>query len=312
MTESARRVFSSDIYARRRGEEAFASVVKASREPKRHASLTASPETNTEQAFAESSLARGANQRDIHSLVVGEVGGKGKADPSARTISGGDREMKLALEVEEEVLKILRSVVEDARKERREAVMSTTALPTVCLHSKDDEKAVEQEQSEPVLMSSETALDPNIAVVQGSAKRPEIEKECRIRGIHMLTFIGAMIFAALCGYGLALSLKRGDENTRPSSERALTLADFDLDASWIAALDRARIFHDSLMDESARRRLRSAAKRARDARREALNVVANRGDATISTASSNDDLAGATCRAVRAFAELDASLKGAD
>lgn len=130
----------------------------------------------------------------------------------------------------------------------------------------------------------------------------------------MLTFIGAMIFAALCGYGLALSLKRGDENTKPSSERVapLTLADLDLDASWIAALDRARIFHDSLMDESARRRLRSAAKRARDARREALNVVANRGDATISTASSNDDLASATCRAVRAFAELDASLKGAD
>lgn len=309
-TANARRVFSDDVNARRGGRTAFASVVKAARDAKQNASLAASPAVNTKQAFAESATARRMNQRYANRLVVDDIGAEEKCEPPACLESDGDRDMKLAPEVEEEVLKILRSVVEDARKERTHAVAVATALSTMSSHSRNDERTNGLEQSVPALMAYDTALDPNVAIVEGDGTKSRMETASKIRGTYILVFIGAMIFGALCGCALSLSPRRGHEDPRPVRERvapkaALTLADLDLDASWIVALDRARIFHNSLTDEGERRRLRSAAKRARDARREALDVVASRRAANMDAVASDDELTRATCRAVRAFAELD-------
>jgi hypothetical protein len=195
-------------------------------------------------------------------------------------------------DVEEEVLKILRDVVEETRDERARSSRSSG--------------------------NEGTAVMTATAAAGGVAPTPnEGETAKNKSSIGITVVIISALIGVLCGCALALVPTSGVDNVI-ASPLAVTpsvtfdLAGADLDASLMAQLDRARSVHDTLTDETHRKRIRVAAKRARDARRAAAERIAASVGGEADPAAEQIQLAESTCRAVRAFSELHRAVDDAD
>ena len=226
-----------------------------------------------------------AERNDRDATMDGHRGGGGRVSKE-KAKSSED------LDVEEEVLRILRDVVRETKAaheraasapcEAREAI-ETTATDTV-----------DARESSGVLSTARGSANPNTT---------------RALGRRALVVFASFVFGAIHGRMNApsVTVPRASE-PHPSSvvqpdviqpERAsrLRLDDDVLHASWLADLDRARAVHDTAADDTIRRRVRIAAKRARDARKDALALAEE-------TSTDALLLADSACRAVRAFADL--------
>ena len=172
------------------------------------------------------------------------------------------------LDVEEEVLRILRDVVRET-KAAHERAASAPCEAREAIETKATD-TVEARESSGVLSTARGSANPNTT---------------RALGRRALVVFASFVFGAIHGRMNAPSVTapRASE-PHPSSvvqpdvvqpERAsrLRLDDDVLHASWLADLDRARVVHDTAADDTIRRRVRIAAKRARDARKDALALA---------------------------------------
>jgi hypothetical protein len=192
--------------------------------------------------------------------------------------------------VEEEVLKILRDVVQETRDERARSRGGGDERETV---------------TTPVAVTNVATPAPRPTVSED-----ERTKTQSILWIAVVTI--SLLLGLLCGRMIAATSGVEDAVVRPRSvppRVSFDLAGTDLDASLMAELDRARSIHDTSTDEVHRKRIRIAAKRARDARRVATERIAASVGGDADPAREYIQLAESTCRAVRAFSELHRATK---
>lgn len=265
----------------------------------RWTSVKAATKLTTPRRTMEETRARDVRDRELDVNAARAVSGSfavvsGEGTATKKT-GGQTRDVSFEQDdVEAEVLKILRDVVADAKRARASGLDSKS-----CVKSQDgddgrDEKAL-------VSISS-----------RGRVKERN-ESLARMGWDFGAIIIGSITIAmAVVGFLFGFSVARfrsgnGDVGYRISPQvktrvepatNSLMLDGIDFEASWNSTLLRAKTLHDSLTDDDARRRIRSAAKRARDARRLAL-------EASSSEEDENDTLVRATCRAVIAFSELE-------
>jgi hypothetical protein len=193
-------------------------------------------------------------------------------------------------DVEEEVLKILRDVVEETRDERARSNRSSG--------------------NEGTAMMTATAAAGGATIAPAPTPTPnESERAKNKSSIGIAVVIISALIGVLCGCTLTLAPTSGvaDAVVSPPAvtpSATFDLAGADLDASLMAQLDRARLVHDALTDESHRKRIRVAAKRASLARRAAAERIAASVGGEADPAGEQIQLAESTCRAVRAFSEL--------
>jgi len=201
-------------------------------------------------------------------------------------------------DVEEEVLKILRDVVEETRDERARSNRSSG--------------------NEGTAMMTATAAAGGATIAPAPTPTPnESERAKNKSSIGIAVVIISALIGVLCGCTLTLAPTSGvaDAVVSPPAvtpSATFDLAGADLDASLMAQLDRARLVHDALTDESHRKRIRVAAKRASLARRAAAERIAASVGGEADPAGEQIQLAESTCRAVRAFSELHRAVDDAD
>lgn len=214
-----------------------------------------------------------AERNDRDATVDGSRSGGG-------SVSKGKAKSSEDIDVEEEVLRILRDVVREAK----------AAHERVARASCDARDA-----------GIETPMVDTVDVRESGNP-----SKTRAFGRRALVVFASFVFGVIHGRVSAprVALARApDVHQSPPptiiqpDRRSRSLLDGDvLDASWTAALDRARAFHDAATDEALRKSVRIAAKRARAARKDALALADETSDTVLLTDS--------TCRAARAFADL--------
>ena len=196
------------------------------------------------------------------------------------SVSKGKANSSEDVDVEEEVLRILRDVVREAKAAHERVARAACDAADVGIET-------------PVV----DAVD---------ARESGNPSKTRVFGRRALVVFASFVFGVIHGRVSAprVALARAPDVHQSASpiiiqpDRAsrFRLDDDVLDASWTAALDRARAVHDAATDEALRKSVRIAAKRARAARKDALALADETSDTVLLTDS--------TCRAARAFAHL--------